>query len=50
MGSAYLMEGTDTNGALYILRTLSEGVVLMGGDMYVCFVACTGAFDKARHE
>lgn len=44
------MEGKCTNNAVYILRTLIEGMICNNRDIYLCFIYYTEEFAKVNHK
>ena len=43
------MQDTGTRNAIVMVRMLSERVILMRKDIYMCFIDFTKAFDRVKH-
>jgi len=44
------MEDTGTRNAIFMIRMLAERAIEMQGDLYLCFIDYTKAFDRVQHE
>jgi len=44
------MEDTGTRNAIFMIRMLADRAIEMQGDLYLCFIDYTKAFDRVQHE
>ena len=44
------MEDTGTRNAIFMIRMLADRAIEMQGDLYLCFIDYTKAFDRVQHD